>query len=762
MASTLSGTTTDTGSHPAFGGERRGSAATHASCCCEGSPKLPYFPSSTQRQWDDQVTNDAENRQEIARLRRERAIVLDATGLGTWEVDARSGRVVLDERSITLLGYADQSYGEHFLFAELPHEDDRASALKLISFGDGDEEVVEAIIRFRCADGVYRCFSCRREIAEFDDQGTPVRAFGTLLDVDAEVKSRQLLQMEREVLDCVANGSNLYESLEALAVGIETVWDQVKCAINLHDPVRSTLHFGAAPSLPPVYVDTVEGFRIGALPTVCGLAIERREFTFIPDFTNAPKEFEVSLPFYHELKVLGCWSMPVFVGDEILATCCIFALVPRVPRESEIVQLERLAQTAGMLIESNRQAKQKADLETRVQTRDRLEGLGKLASGIAHDFNNLLTVILANAEIVALQDSTDAQECAEQIKGAGTVAADLCRKMLTYAGEVPFSLEAVDLGEIVNEIVSMIRSGSPKAIAIETDCEDDLPSVLGDHSMLAQLVLNLATNAVEAIEHGQGTVTISVDHARLDDKAIEDLMFSESVSPGEYVRLCVEDDGVGVDADTARRIFDPFFSTKPEGRGLGLATVFGVVRRHRGGISLSDDRPKGTAFTILLPTMEAKLDRDDGRTPDTVQEKANRTIAVVDDEATVRQSVSRLLGHHGFEVHSFASGEEALEQLTLLSSCDCVLLDLKMPGMDGFETYRRIRDQIDALPVCFMSGAASEPVESMTHGDARCHFIHKPFASDDLVGAIRGLLGETRSAVPRPKLLRKSKGVSSR
>ncbi|NNE01320.1 MAG: PAS domain-containing protein, partial [Pirellulaceae bacterium] len=500
--------------------------------------------------------------QRLQRTHDRQNVAIETSKLGIWDVDVRSAQVVFDRRYHRMLGYPDgQLNGPSAAARELVHPEDlentRTWGRQLAA---GVVSQIDDSHRLKCGDGNYRWFRCRAEISERSDDGAPLHLVGTLADVDAEVVSRQLLNLEREVLGLLASELSLAESLRHLALGIESVWDNVKCAINLHDPERGTLHEGAAPSLDPAYLEVVDGFVIADLPTVCGRSIERRAFTCIADLNDAPPEFHEILPFYKKLGLQGCWSVPVQVGEQVLATCCVFPLNPRQPTDDERIHLERLAQTAGLLIEADRQASQAASFDLQLRTKDRLESLGKLAGGIAHDFNNLLTVIVANAELIQIQPDGNVVEPASQISSAARLAADLCKKMLTYAGEVPSQLKPLDLSEVATEIVRIVRSGSPVGVDFNMQLHEPLPPVLADHAMISQLILNLVTNAAESVDP-QGTVTISTGTEILRDEDLQSFFYSDSMTPGEHVFVRVVDNGDGIAPEVAESIFDPFFTT---------------------------------------------------------------------------------------------------------------------------------------------------------------------------------------------------------
>ena len=690
------------------------------------------------------ISDHVELQERLRRTERRQRMAIEASDMTIWDMSFPKSQIVFDSHYCSFLEYEDRSLsGPLEDFTKLIHADDRHHAIELIErLRLGDSSTIEATFRLLCANGAYRWFLCRGEVAERSFREVPRHAIGTLRDVHAEVTGQQLLKLDREVLGFLATDRSLHESLNHLARGIEVIWQHVVCAINLVNPVTETFQKGAAPSLGQAYTDVVDGFPLRGKTSVCGKAVAERKFVHYADLREAAELGDI-LPFYESLGARGCWSFPVLVGDQILATCCMFTPAPLAPTDSEIVQLERLAQTVGLLLEAERQSREKEAFEVAVRTRDRLEGLGKLAGGIAHDFNNLLTVVMTNAELIQQLSNGKSKECANQIENAARLAGDLCKKMLTYAGSVPFQQKSIDLSKAVHEIVQIVESGSPVGVTFDVDSQKGISHTLADQGMVSQVVMNLITNAVESVS-GSGRVSIFTGEADLKEDDLGQLFLNDGLAPGAYVFVRVIDNGEGIEPDAMPRIFDPFFSTKPEGRGLGLATVFGAVNRHGGGVSVKSTVGKGSNFTVFLPaTTEMDQTSQELRSDDALGSKQRDfVIALVDDEVTVRNAIEWLLSARGFSVRAFCSGDEVLENMDVLMECDIVLLDQQMPGRDGLATYREVRARFNDIPVCFISGyGAPTDISTVVLNDDRCASIEKPFRSDELFDLIRDLAG---------------------
>jgi len=244
-------------------------------------------------------------------------------------------------------------------------------------------------------------------------------------------------------------------------------------------------------------------------------------------------------------------------------------------------------------------------LETRLRAAERVESLALMAGGVAHDFSNLLTAIIANAEMLRLLVRDDSAQTAtvDEVLSAANTAAELVDQLLTYAGGGAVHMEAVELGELAAETLRLLRRRVPEGVELRLLSEPGAPPVRGDRAQLRQIVLNLVLNASEAIAAPTGHVEIRVRRMRVDRAFLETSLHDPEVGPGEYVLLEVSDTGIGMDAATRARIFDPFFSRRRAGRGLGLAAVLGIVRRHHGAIAVESEPGNGSLFRVALPPM---------------------------------------------------------------------------------------------------------------------------------------------------------------
>jgi two-component system, cell cycle sensor histidine kinase and response regulator CckA len=385
--------------------------------------------------------------------------------------------------------------------------------------------------------------------------------------------------------------------------------------------------------------------------------------------------------------------------------------------------------------------------EAALQQAQKLESIGVLAGGIAHDFNNLLTGIMGNAGLARRALNTGKTEQAASLLGdvlsASQRAADLTRQLLAYAGKGRFVIAPVDLCKLVTEVSSLIRASISKKISLVIDVPDDCPLVEADKAQLQQLVMNLVINGGEAIGDEPGTLTVRVRTERFTERRERPRSEGFPIVTGEYVRIDVTDTGAGMDPETRNRIFEPFFTTKFLGRGLGLSAALGIVRGHRGAISVRSEPGRGTTFTVLLPVpREARVsDRVSGRFSVETGFQGAGIILVADDEEGVRALVSNVLGEAGYTVELAEDGQQAVERLRDLGDdVRLILLDLTMPELGGAEAATELRRMHPNTPIVAMSGYGDIEVLQRFSEAGVDEFLPKPFTPEELAAKVRDVL----------------------
>jgi len=387
-------------------------------------------------------------------------------------------------------------------------------------------------------------------------------------------------------------------------------------------------------------------------------------------------------------------------------------------------------------------------LERKLLETQKLESLGVLAGGIAHDFNNLLMSVIGNASLAAgdLPADSPARRAIEQIELAARRGSDLTRQMLAYAGQGTVAIEAVDVNSVVDEMKDLLRVSMAKGARTTCELASDLPPIEGDPTQVRQVVMNLITNASDALGGTEGTIAVRTSLIDLDATGLAAMHTGPDAAPGRYACIEVADTGCGMDAATLERIFDPFFSTKLVGRGLGLATVLSVVRRHRGALAVESVPGHGTTFRVHLPfasqplATEERSMSDDEADADTTA----RTVLLVDDEDDVRAVTQHMLERLGCTVLVAADGREGVDVFRAnAQTIDAVIVDLTLPLLNGEQAFGEIRRIRPDARVIMMSGYDDERTTRRLAADGLAGFLRKPFSVADLRATMHDAIGES-------------------
>lgn len=440
-------------------------------------------------------------------------------------------------------------------------------------------------------------------------------------------------------------------------------------------------------------------------------------------------------------------TAPLWDGEDVIGFICTDNhLSHREITEDQCRILALFAASLGHLCSLHRRAEElrrgeeeRRQLEAEMQHAQKLESLGVLAGGIAHDFNNLLGGVLGNVELaqVELDARSPVQRYLREIATAATRAADLCRQMLAYSGKGRLIQELVDLNELAREMAGLIGVSISKNTRVDFCLTDMLPFVEGDATQLRQVVMNLVTNASEALEDQPGVVTIATGVVQWTGEDAEGFHAWDGMAPGEYVSLEVSDTGCGMDRQTLEHIFDPFYSTKFAGRGLGLAAVLGIIRGHHGGLRVDSVPGKGTTFRVLLPPKMALVPEASASEP-RMEATGSGTVLIIDDEPQVRELGAAMLGMAGYRVFVASDATDGLALLEQhAGAIDVVLLDMAMPGMNGRDAFDRIRESDPAVPVVLCSGYGRDGSTDRFQDGELAGFLAKPFRMAELLSAVK-------------------------
>ncbi len=633
----------------------------------------------------------------------------EAAHSGAWEWNLQTNDNVWSEELWTVYGLDPHSVKPSYeAWREIVHPDDRERAERLVRETASQGTDLDIEFRVRDREGTERWLLSRGRPVR-DAAGQPVRFTGIVVDITdrkrAEDALRQASEQRRLALEAGELGAWDYR-LEAGDV----FWDE-RCRNLFGIPAGNQIKYDSAIAcIHPEDRDATDQAVGRAIAGANGGAYHREFRVVWPDgsvhwvSSHGRVYFEGEGPHRKAVRFVG-------VNQDI---------------------------TDRKRAEENFRQSQK------------LESIGLLAGGIAHDFNNLLVGVIGNASLAEdmLPPGSPLGGILKGILRSGEQAALLTRQMLAYAGKGQFVLEAVDLTALVRESSVLIQSSISKRIALHFDLAPHIPIVEADPSQMQQVFMNLALNAAEAIGDQAGVVSLVTGEQDVTASQVRDELDGWPIEPGLHVYLEVRDTGCGMEAEDRTRIYDPFFTTKFQGRGLGLAAVAGIVRSHKGAIRLVTAPGAGSTFRVLFPAARAgaaKALRPQRRKEEFADQSA---VLVVDDEEVVRDLGQRSLERQGHRVLVAADGPAAIEILRSHGSqIRIVVLDSGLPGMSGAETLVHLRELRPDLEVIVSSGYAQEEALRPFGGTPISGFIQKPYQARDLVRAVKSVLSQRHSTV---------------
>lgn len=546
--------------------------------------------------------------------------------------------------------------------------------------------------------------------------------------------------------------------LEVLLTGVvEFVEDAIPgslCSVLLVDEAGLRLRHGCAPSLPAQYNQAVDGLKIGKGKGSCGTAAFLRQRVLVEDLEPHPywQNFRPA----RDAGLRSCWSEPVFASNgTLLGTVAVYHREPRLPSEEDLQLMEAAAHLAGIAIGRVRADEGRHVLEEQLRHSQKIEAVGQLAAGVAHDFNNLLTPIIVYADML-LRISPEGSPQARMVQSMSTAAhkaSDLTQKLLSFGRKQVLHMNLLDVNEVITSFQEIMHASVRDNIEIDLLLSPGAAKVQADRGQLEQVLLNLLLNAQDAIE-GSGSICIETGHLILD----EDFHRQHPVAkPGHYILLAFSDDGCGMAEETLRHMYEPFFTTKETGRGtgLGLATVYGVVKHHGGCIDVKSRPGEGTRFAIYLPA-SASLDEPIMRpaqmaAPQLGAIERERVILLVEDNQMIREVAADLLTSFGYRV---LVAETPARALTLAEEedqgIDLLATDVVMPGLTGPELYEKLQERYPDLPVLYISGYASAlgPQDDLLRQEAI--FLAKPFTLEQFMARINEMLYQVRAPKDDP------------
>ncbi len=559
--------------------------------------------------------------------------------------------------------------------------------------------------------------------------------------IDVRDMDQALLRGQRRVLELLTRRAPIRDSLTALCDMIEERLPRALCSVLLLDAGAGTLHHGAAPRLPSAYCAAIDGVHIGPRVGSCGTAAYEHRVVAVEDIATDPLWVDFrEVAARHGLA--ACLSVPIIdAGGEVLGTFAIYHHEVGPFQDADLALLRDASSLAMLVIANERREDALRVSEEAVRQTQKLDSLGLLAGGIAHDFNNLLATMLVNLNLAELKLTGDSAALPFVKNAEATVlhAAELTKQMLAYSGRGRFVVKDVDVSVLVAEVTQLLSITFPKNVTLRLELAPDLPVVAADVAQFHQVLMNLVTNAAEAIGGEQGVVTVTTGVEDLD-VAVATTFAGRPLLPGRYATMTVSDTGCGMEPAVLSRIFDPFFSTKRAGRGLGLCAMIGILRGHRAGLQIDSVPGRGSTFKVFFPS------RDRGVAAAPLEPTDDSTIRpaglalVVDDEPSLRRGVAELVRELGLEV---VEAEDGLEAVALVRQRGAVLalvlMDVTMPKMDGWEAFQAIRAFDAAVPVILCSGYDKPDAFVAIEAQGAVGFLQKPYGLTELRAAFRAV-----------------------
>lgn len=680
---------------------------------------LALLPKAVQRSMDEVEERRQRRRAEESLLDVEvRArLAIDAAQMGMWDFDPHSGRLNWDERCKSFYGMTGEDVVDLPGFFKHCHPDDRPEVERRVqlAMSAAHDNDYHAEFRVLLPEGRQRWLSSSGRA--FFEAGICVRFTGVLQDVSEQKAATQALQRLNDLLG---------ERVELRTRERDRTWE-------LSRELLGVMQFDMTPTaLNPAWEHTL-GWSREALGQM-----QLRSLVHPEDLDATLRETEsiasgnVSTRFVNRMRHANGdyrWLSWTIVPDQGL----MYAAVRDITGERAVV--DELAATNQRLRE---QIAERQRIEATLQQMQRLEAVGQLTAGVAHDFNNLLTVILTSASFVVRDIEKNRFEKTrsrlQNITEAGERGAKLTGQLLSFSRRQRLEPVSVNLNDTVLGMIELLQRTLGGGVWIETDTAGDLWNALVDPTQTEMILLNLAINARDAMPSG-GTLCLGTANERITRAPLR----PQDPEPGDYVVLSIRDSGSGMSAEVLAKAFEPFFTTKGVGKGsgLGLAQVFGFAKQSGGGVAIHTEPGQGTTVKVYLPRIgEQRL-----ATPTKVEvlprplaDGEQKTILLVDDDPQVRQVTASLLDAYGYQVIEAASGDQALGKLN--EAIDLLLTDFAMPGMNGAELARRVRQVSPQLPILFITGYADLSIL-----DAEDQFIvQKPFRDDELAAKLHNAL----------------------
>lgn len=647
----------------------------------------------------EDITEKELFRNEIRTNRERYLLATKAARVGVWDWDLTNNTFYIDPNIKQMIGYEDDEIPNDLeIYSQYIHPKDREvvmhAARELL-----EENATEYISEHRMLhkDGSYRWFMARGQIIR-DTQGKALRMVGTDTDITQGKMAEEALCEEEERYRAVVEQSR--DAIFLVDYGTLRI-------LETNPALRNMIGYEA---------DELHQMRLYDF-----LDHEQDEIN-----TNIERIIHTGYSDLGERKYRHKNGTIIHVHVRV--------------SRIHFHDTEALCIVAHDITERKKSEKARRDMELRLQQTQKMESLAVMAGGIAHDFNNLLSAIIGNASLALLkQDAGDSvQEFLERIEKSARRASELSRQLLAYAGKTEFIIKPLNLTALVREMTNILRVSISKKARIEFNLDDTIPAIDADQTQIRQIIMNLLINASEALPDGKGTITISTGTTRLHSKDLSKLMLAESIIPGDYVFLELSDSGCGISPKVRKKIFDPYYSTKEGGRGLGLASVLGIVRGHKGAIGLHSEPGKGTSFKIIFHiSRHAAAEEHITSPPNHYSTTGQGRVLLIDEEKTTRRTTKEMLQQLGFEVLTASQEDKALRLLKRFKdTIHVIILDQTRSHKSCTELLAEFNAIQNNLPVIISSTDADSRYRRLVNDKRIAGFLHKPYSFEQFAEVI--------------------------
>jgi len=651
----------------------------------------------------EDITEKELFRNEIRTNRERYLLATKAARVGVWDWDLTNNTFYIDPNIKQMIGYEDDEIPNDLeIYSQYIHPKDREevmnAARELL-----EESATEYISEHRMLhkDGSYRWFMARGQIIR-DTQGKALRMVGTDTDITQSKLAEEALREEEERYRAVVEQSR--DAIFLVDYGSRRI-------LETNPALRNMTGYEA---------DELHQMRLYDF-----LDHEQDEID-----TNIKRIIQTGYSDLGERKYRH--KNGTIIHVHVRASRIHFH------------DTDALCVVAHDITERKKSEKTRRDMELRLQQTQKLESLSVMAGGIAHDFNNLLSAVIGNASLALLkQEAGDSvQDFLERIEKSARRASELSRQLLAYAGKAEFVIKPLNLTALVREMTNILRVSISRKARIEFDLDDMIPAIDGDQTQIRQIIMNLLINASEALPDGRGTITIRTGTSRLHSKDLSKLMLAESIFPGDFVFLELRDSGCGISPKVRKKIFDPYYSTKEGGRGLGLASVLGIVRGHKGAIGLHSDPGKGTSIKIIFHiSRDAAAEEPTFSVPQQFIASGQGRVLLIDEEKSTRRTTKEMLQQLGFDVLTAAREEKGLRLLKRFKdTIHLIILDQTRSHKSCTELLADFNAIQNNLPVIISNTDADSRCRRLVHEKRIAGFLHKPYSFEQFAQVIEAAI----------------------